>query len=58
MRWEYKFVEIEVSGFRPKKKAEKAAAELNKWGAEGWEAVSVWSDGSLSIVLLKRGVPK
>lgn len=54
MQWEYRVVHLEISGFRRAKRAVKAAAELSAIGAEGWEAVSTWTDALFTVVLLKR----
>ena len=50
MKWEYKIIQIQISG-----KSEKAVGELNVQGSEGWEAVTAWVDAISTHVLLKRG---
>jgi hypothetical protein len=58
MKWEYKIVHVEISGFPAAKMAQKAAGELNALGAEGWEAVSTWTDVLFTVVLMKRPIPR
>ena len=50
MQWEYIIVHVFVSTNR-----DHEADRLCRLGAEGWEAVSAWAEGSSgSYVLLKR----
>jgi len=58
MRWEYKIVQLVVSGIGGKKRAEKATEELNALGTEGWEAVSTWIEPLFTGVLMKRAVTR
>jgi hypothetical protein len=51
-KWEYKIIKIYPNSDNAGDDRSKA---LNELGEEGWEAVSVWADGSRgSCVLLKR----
>ncbi len=58
MKWEYRIVHLEVSGVGVAKRAEKATRELNALGADGWEAVSTWTDVLFTVVLMKRAIAK
>ena len=60
-QWEYKTVQIDVAGwFLPKVEPDAMDAELNRYGAEGWELVSAFdvnrAQGRTShvVVLFKR----
>ena len=60
-QWEYKTVQIDVAGwFLPTVEPDAMDAELNRYGAEGWELVSAFdinrAHGRTShvVVLFKR----
>jgi uncharacterized protein DUF4177 len=56
MRWEYKFVTIDLTDTNNKDDLQEAEDKVNALGEEGWEAVALWEPEGLSpnCILFKR----
>ena len=53
MNWEYKIVKFSVA-FSPEG-SDIFEEQMDRWGADGWEAVSAWEDAdSIVCVIFKR----
>lgn len=60
VKFEYKIFssDIKKEGEPYNERIVKITGELNEFGKEGWEAVSIgWAPGPFFFILLKRNIP-
>jgi hypothetical protein len=57
MQWEYKLVELRISGSSFDKSLRDQERLLNGSGSEGWEAVNYEYVATPAVVLMKRPKP-
>lgn len=54
MKWEYRMDVLDTTIVNARIKASEALTEMNQAGAEGWEMVTMHSDGTNHFTVYKR----